>query len=61
MALILYSRENAVISTVVWQFWGQAWVPEVAALRVVLVVFALVVVGGLRLGLSRLWEVGSGA
>lgn len=60
MALTLYTRSNVVISTVVWQFWGSGWVPEVAALGVVLVFFALIVVGGLKLGFSRLGEVGSG-
>ncbi len=59
MALTLYSRKNAVISTVVWQFWGSGWVPEVAALGVVLIVFAVIVVGGLRISFSRLGEVGS--
>jgi iron(III) transport system permease protein len=61
MALTLNSRNNAVISTVVWQFWGSGWVPEVSALGVVLVFFAIVVVGGLRIGFSRLGEVGSSA
>ncbi|MFQ5850018.1 MAG: ABC transporter permease [Candidatus Binatia bacterium] len=61
MALALYSRKNMVISTVVWQFWQSGWVPEVAALGVVLIIFALIVVGALRVGFSRLGEVGSGA
>ena len=61
MALTLNSRNNAVISTVVWQFWGSGWVPEVSALGVVLVFFAIVVVGALRIGFSRLGEVGSSA
>jgi iron(III) transport system permease protein len=60
MALTLYSRKNLVISTVVWQLWASGRVPQVAALGVVLVLFALIVVGGLRIGLSRLGEVGSG-
>jgi iron(III) transport system permease protein len=60
MALTLYSRQNVVISTVVWQFWGNGWVPEVAALGVVLIGFALIVVGALKLGFSRLGEYGSG-
>lgn len=61
MALTLYTRKNVVVSTVVWQFWQNGWVPEVAALGVVLILFALIVVGSLRLALSRLGEVGSGA
>ncbi len=59
MALTLYSRKNTVISTVVWQFWGSGWVPEVSALGVILVVFAVIVVGALRIGFSRIGEVGS--
>jgi ABC-type Fe3+ transport system permease subunit len=61
MALTLYTRKNVVVSTVVWQFWQNGWVPEVAALGVVLILFALIVVSSLRLALSRLGEVGSGA
>jgi iron(III) transport system permease protein len=60
MALTLYSRKNVVISTVVWQYWSNGYVTEVAALGVVLVLFALVVVGALRAGFSRLGEIGSG-
>ena len=59
MALTLYSRKNTVISTVVWQFWGSGWVPEVSALGVILVIFAMIVVGVLRIGFSRIGEVGS--
>lgn len=59
MALTLYSRKNVVISTVVWQFWNNGWVPEVAALGVVLILFAMVVVGALKIGFSRLGEFGS--
>ena len=59
MALTLYSRKNTVISTVVWQFWGSGWVPEVSALGVILVIFAVIVVGALRIGFSRVGEVGS--
>ena len=59
MALTLYSRKNTVISTVVWQFWGSGWVPEVSALGVILVIFAMIVVGALRIGFSRIGEVGS--
>ncbi|HTM07553.1 MAG TPA: iron ABC transporter permease [Verrucomicrobiae bacterium] len=56
MALALGTRKNLVISTVVWQFWGNGWVPQVAALGVILVLFAVLVVGGLKLGFSRLGE-----
>jgi iron(III) transport system permease protein len=61
MALALGTRKNLVISTIVWQFWGNGWVPQVAALGVVLVVFAMLVVGVLKIGFSRLGEVGSGS
>lgn len=60
MALTLYTRSNVVVSTVVWQFWGSGWVPEVAALGVILVLFAITVVGGLKIGFSRIVEIGSG-
>lgn len=59
MALTLYTRHNVVISTVVWQFWGSGWIPEVSALGVVLIIFAVIVVGSLRIALSRLGEIGS--
>jgi len=59
MALTLSSRQNTVISTVVWQFWGSGWVPEVSALGVILILFALIVVGALRIGFARVGEVGS--
>ena len=59
MALTLYTRNNVVISTVVWQFWGNGWIPQVAALGVILILFALVVVGSVRLALGRFGEVGS--
>ena len=58
MALTLYTRKSVVISTIVWQFWGSGWIPEVSALGVVLILFALIVVGSLRFALSRLVEVG---
>jgi len=61
MALTLGSRRNTVVSTIVWQFWGSGWVPQASALGVVVVLFALVVVSGLRLGFSRLGEVGGSA
>ncbi|MBI1998536.1 MAG: iron ABC transporter permease [Deltaproteobacteria bacterium] len=60
MALTLGSRQNTVISTVVWQFWGSGWVPEVSALGVILILFALLAVGALRIGFARVGEVGSG-
>ena len=41
MALALGTRKNLVISTIVWQFWGNGWVPQMAALGVVLVLFAV--------------------
>lgn len=56
MALALGTRKNLVISTVVWQFWGNGWVPQVAALGVILVLFAVVVVGGLKIAFGRLGE-----
>ena len=59
MALTLYTRNNVVISTVVWQFWGSGWIPQVAALGIILILFALVVVGSVRLALGRFAEVGS--
>jgi len=61
MALTLYTRNSVVISTVVWQFWTNGWIPQVSALGVVLIVFALIVVGGLRIALSRVGEIGSAA
>ena len=57
MALTLFTRKNIVISTVVWQFWGSGWVSEVSALGVVLILFALIIVGALRFAFSRLGEV----
>ena len=59
MALTLYTRSSVVISTVVWQFWGSGWIPEVSALGVVLILFALIVVGTLRFALARVGEIGS--
>jgi ABC-type Fe3+ transport system permease subunit len=59
MSLTLMTRSNVVISTVVWQFWGSGWVPQVAALGVILIVFAVVVVGTVRFALSRIGEIGS--
>jgi iron(III) transport system permease protein len=59
MSLTLMTRSNVVISTVVWQFWGSGWVPQVSALGVVLILFATLVVGGVRLALSRVGEIGA--
>lgn len=61
MALTLMTRNNVVISTVVWQFWGSGWVPQVAALGVILILFAVLVVGAVRLVLSRIGEIGEAA
>lgn len=61
MALTLYTRNSVVVSTVVWQFWGSGWIPEVSALGVVLIIFAVIVVGTVRVALSRIGEVGSAA
>jgi iron(III) transport system permease protein len=60
MALALGTRKNLVISTIVWQFWGNGWVPQVAALGVLLVLFAVLVVGALKFGFSRVGEYHSG-
>ena len=59
MSLTLMTRSNVVISTVVWQFWGSGWVPQVSALGVVLILFATIVVGTVRIALSRIGEIGS--
>jgi iron(III) transport system permease protein len=59
MSLTLLTRSNVVISTVVWQFWGSGWVPQVSALGVVLILFATIVVGTVRFALSRIGEIGS--
>jgi iron(III) transport system permease protein len=59
MALTLGTRKNVVISTIVWQFWGSGWVPQVAALGVILVLFAVVVVGLLKIAFARFGEFGS--
>ena len=60
MSLTLLTRSNVVISTVVWQFWGSGWVPQVSALGVILILFATIVVGTVRFALSRIGEIGSG-
>jgi iron(III) transport system permease protein len=60
MALALGTRKNLVISTIVWQFWGNGWVPQVAALGVLLVLFAVLIVGGLKFAFSRVGEFSSG-
>jgi iron(III) transport system permease protein len=54
MALTLYTRKNLVISTIVWQLWASGRVPQVAALGVALILFAVIFVGALRAGFS--WE-----
>jgi len=59
MSLTLLTRSNVVISTVVWQFWGSGWIPQVSALGVILILFATVVVGTVRFALSRIGEIGS--
>ncbi len=59
MALTLGTRQNLVVSTIVFQFWGSGWVPEVAALGVILIIFAVVVVAALKIGFSRLGDYGS--
>jgi iron(III) transport system permease protein len=59
MSLTLMTRSNIVISTVVWQFWGSGWVPQVAALGVILIIFAVLVVGTVRFALSRIGEIGA--
>src|SRR3970282_2901948 len=61
MSLTLLKRNNVVISTVVWQFWGSGWIPQVAALGVILILFATMVVGSVRFALSRIGEIGSAA
>jgi iron(III) transport system permease protein len=61
MALALGTRKNLVVATIVWQFWGNGWVPQVAALGVVLVLFAVLVIGGLKIGFRRIGEFGSGS
>jgi len=59
MSLTLLTRSNVVISTVVWQFWGSGWIPQVAALGVILILFATIVVGTVRFALSRIGEIGA--
>ncbi len=54
-----YTWRNTVVSTIVFLAWGNGLVPQVAALGVMLIAFALVVVGGLRLVFSRLNTVGA--
>ena len=59
MSLTLLTRSNVVISTVVWQFWGSGWVSQVSALGVILILFAVLVVGSVRFALSRIGEIGA--
>lgn len=58
MSLTLLTRNNVVVSTVVWQFWGSGWIPQVSALGVLLILFATVVVGAVRFALARVGEIG---
>jgi iron(III) transport system permease protein len=60
MAITLGTRRNQVISTIIFQFWGSGWVPEVAALGVVLILFAIMIVALLKFGFSRIAEFGAG-
>ena len=59
MALTLGSRQNTVVSTVIWQFWSHGWVTQASALGVMLIVFALVVVSVLRIGFSKQGGIGA--
>jgi iron(III) transport system permease protein len=59
MSLTLMTRSNVVISTVVWQFWGSGWIPQVSALGVILILFATIIVTAVRVALSRIGEIGS--
>jgi iron(III) transport system permease protein len=59
MSLTLMTRSNVVISTVVWQFWGSGWIPQVSALGVILILFATIVVTAVRIALSRISEIGA--
>jgi iron(III) transport system permease protein len=59
MSLTLMTRSNVVISTVVWQFWGSGWIPQVSALGVILILFATIIVTTVRVALSRIGEIGS--
>lgn len=61
MALTLATGKNRVISTVVFEFWSNGWVPEVSAMGVVLIIFAVVVVALCKVGFSRFTEFGSRA
>jgi iron(III) transport system permease protein len=59
MALTLATQKNHVISTTVFEFWSNGWIPEVSALGVVLIIFAIIVVVLCKIGFSRLGEFGS--
>src|ERR671918_371665 len=59
ISLTLLTRSNIVVSTVVWQFWGSGWISQVSALGVILILFAVLVVGAVRLALSRIGEIGA--
>jgi iron(III) transport system permease protein len=59
MALTLATQKNRVVSTIVFEFWSNGWIAEVAAMGVVLIIFAVVVVALFKVGFSRLGEFGS--
>lgn len=48
MALVLYSPGSEVVSTLIWKMWGSAYVPQVSALGVVMILMVLVLVIILR-------------
>jgi iron(III) transport system permease protein len=43
MALVLKGSENTVLSTLIWQLWGNGLAPEVGALGVLLTLLAIAV------------------
>jgi iron(III) transport system permease protein len=59
MALTLATQKNRVISTVVFEFWSNGWIPEVSAMGVVLIFFAVIIVWLCKAGFSRFAEFGS--
>lgn len=48
MALVLYAPGSEVVSTLIWKMWSSAYVPQVSALGVVMVVIVLLLVLALR-------------
>jgi iron(III) transport system permease protein len=48
MALVLYSPQSEVLSTLVWKLWASSGVPQVAALGVILITIVAVIVLALR-------------